>query len=216
VILSVDTTSEFGSIALSEEHRIIEEVLLHSPDGFGHVLFQHLEQLLARHGAVVDAMDCFAAASGPGSFTGVRVGLAAVKGLAEATGKKVVAISNLRALAYFGSARLRAVVLDARRGEVYGAVYNDRLEPVGAETVMKFPAWVATLPSGELQFISTDFAPFQPHVAPAIPVLTAPRALAGAIGRIAWSELTAGRARDPAEINANYVRRSDAELFWKE
>ena len=57
----------------------------------------------------------------------------------------MVAISNLRALAFFGSAPLRAVVLDARRGEVYGAVYNDRLEPVGAETVMKFPAWVETL-----------------------------------------------------------------------
>jgi tRNA threonylcarbamoyladenosine biosynthesis protein TsaB len=216
VILSVDTTSEFGSIALTEGDRIIEEVLLHSPDGFGHVFFQHLEQLLSRHGANVDAMDCFAAASGPGSFTGVRVGLAAVKGLAEATGKKVVAISNLQALAFFGSAPLRAVVLDARRGEVYGAVYNDQLEPVAAETVMKFPAWVETLPAGGLEFISTDFSPFQPQVDPAIPVLTAPRALAAVIGRIAWSEFAAGRARDPAEIDANYVRRSDAELFWKE
>ena len=73
-------------------------------------------------------MDCFAAASGPGSFTGVRVGLAAVKGLAEAAGKRVVAVSNLRALAFFGSAPLRATVIDARRGEVYAALYNSRLD----------------------------------------------------------------------------------------
>ncbi len=69
-------------------------------------------------------VDCFAAASGPGSFTGVRVGLACVKGLAEALGKPAVAVSNLRAIASFGTAPWRAVVLDARRGEIYGAVYD--------------------------------------------------------------------------------------------
>ncbi len=215
MILSIDTTSEFGSIALTEGGRTIEEVLLHSADGFGHILYQHLEQLLARHAASVGEMDCFAAASGPGSFTGVRIGLAAVKGLAEATGRKVVAISNLRAMAYFGSARLRATVLDARRGEVYGAVYNEWLDAVTPESVAKFPAWLETLPAGGFEFISTDFSPFRPQVDPGIPVVTAPRALAAAIGHIAWSDFEAGQARDPAEIDANYVRRSDAELLWK-
>ena len=110
MILSIDTTSEFGSIALTERDRVIEEVLLHSPDGFGHILFPQIEKLLARHGVTVNQMDCFAAASGPGSFTGVRIGLAAAKGLAEAVGKPVVAVSNLRALASFGTAPLRATV----------------------------------------------------------------------------------------------------------
>lgn len=216
MILSIDTTSEFGSVAVTEQDRVVEEVLLHSPDGFGHILFQYVEQLLARHGADVNELDCFAAASGPGSFTGVRVGLAAAKGLAEATAKKVVAVSNLRALAFFGSAPLRAVVLDARRGEVYGAVYNHRLEIVVPEAVLKFSDWLKTLPAEGYEFVSTDFAPFQGHVDPAIHVITAPRALAGAIGRIAWKEFEAGRASDPQQIDANYVRRSDAELFWKE
>jgi tRNA threonylcarbamoyladenosine biosynthesis protein TsaB len=216
VILSVDTTSEFGSIALTDRDEVLEELPLHSPDGFGHVLFAHLQELLERHGVAPAAMECFAAASGPGSFTGVRVGLAAVKGLAEAAGKRVVPVSNLRALAFFGSAPLRAVVLDARRGEVYGAVYNDRLDPVLAESVMKFPAWLQTLPADGFEFISTDFTPFQSQVNASIPVITAPRALAAAIGRIAWRELAAGRALDPAAADANYVRRSDAELFWKD
>ena len=216
MILSIDTTSESGSIALTDDGRTVEEVALQSPDGFGHVLFQHLRQLLERHGVTVQQVDCFAAASGPGSFTGVRVGLAAVKGLAEATGKRVVAVSNLRALASFGSAPLRATVIDARRGEVYGAVYNQRLEIAAAEAVLKFPAWLETLPASGFEFIATDFSPFQSQVDPAIPVVTAPHALAAAIGHIAASELAAGRACDPSVIDANYVRRSDAELFWKE
>lgn len=216
MILSIDTTSEFGSIALTERDQVIEEIALHSPDGFGHVLFDELQQLLDRHWLTVNAMDCFAAASGPGSFTGVRVGLAAAKGLAEAAGKKVVPVSNLRALAFFGSAALRAVVLDARRGEIYGALYNAQLEPVVAESVLKFSDWLRALPPDGFEFVSADFAPFQNQADSSIPVRTAPRALAAAIGRIAWRELHAGRALDPAAIDANYVRRSDAELLWKE
>jgi len=75
LVLSIDTTHEFGSVALLEGESVIEEILLHSPDGFGHVLYVHLERLFGRHGRRVDQVDCFAAASGPGSFTGVRVGL---------------------------------------------------------------------------------------------------------------------------------------------
>ncbi len=212
MILSIDTTSEFGSIALTDRDRVIEEVLLHSPDGFGHILFPQIEKLLARHGVPVNQMDCFAAAAGPGSFTGVRIGLAAVKGLAEAVSKPVVAISNLRVLAFFGAAPLRATVLDARRGEVYGAVYNAALEAVVEEAVMKFPAWLKTLPADGFEFVSTDFAPFRAFVDADVSVVAAPRAVAAAIGRVAWAEFEAGRARDPAEIDANYIRRSDAEL----
>ncbi len=213
MILSIDTTSEFGSIALTDRDRVVEEVLLHSPDGFGHILFPQIEKLLARHGVSVNQMDCFAGAAGPGSFTGVRIGLAAVKGLAEAVSKPVVAISNLRVLAFFGVAPLRATVLDARRGEVYGAVYNAALEAVVEEAVMKFPVWLKTLPTDGFEFVSIDFAPFRGFVDADVPVVTAPRALAAAIGRIAWAELEAGRARDSAEIDANYIRRSDAELL---
>ena len=216
MILSIDTTSEFASIALTEGERSVDEMVLHSPDGFGHILYGHLEQLLSRNCVAIQQIDCFAAASGPGSFTGVRVGLTAVKGLAEATGRRVVAVSNLRALAFFGSSPMRATVLDARRGEVYGALYDDRLDAVAPETVMRFSEWLKTLPSAGYEFISNDFSPFQSHVDPAIPVVTAPRALARAIGSIAWIEVQRGHTQDPAQIDANYVRRSDAELLWKE
>lgn len=220
LILAVDTTHEFGSLALLRQADTLEETLLHSPEGFGQILFGRLAELLARHGLTTADVACFAAASGPGSFTGVRIGLACVKGLAEATGRPVVAASNLAAMAAFGSAPLRAVVLDARRGEVYGAVYDARGQAVVPETVMPFTAWLHTLPEGEIEFVSTDFSPFAPALAGShfagVALTTAPRALAAAVGRIAYERLRAGEALDPAAIDANYVRRSDAELFWKE
>jgi tRNA threonylcarbamoyladenosine biosynthesis protein TsaB len=213
VILSIDTTSEFGSIALTEANVVVEEIALHSPEGFGHVLFGHIQHLLEKNGTTVHQMECFAAASGPGSFTGVRIGLAAAKGLAEATGKRMVAVSNLRALAFFASAPLRVPVFDARRGEVYAAVYNSRLEIVMPEVVLKFEAWLQKLEklhAGTYEFVSA--LPMD-GVAP---LVIAPHALAAAIGHIGWDDFTTGHSSDPAEIDANYVRRSDAELFWKD
>ncbi len=219
-ILALDTTAEFGSLAIVEDDRLVEEVPLHAPEGFSQILFEHLERLLARHALTAADFDCFASASGPGAFTGVRVGLAAVKGLAEATGKPVVTVSNLQALAWFGTAPVRAVVMDARRGEIYGAVYDAALRLAQPEVVMRFPAWLSSLPHAELEFVSTDFTPFRAALAGTrfeqAPLTVAPRAIAGAVGLIAADLYRSGRALDPAAVDANYVRRSDAELFWKD
>lgn len=199
MILSIDTTSESGSIALTDAAGTVAELTMHSPDGFGHVLFGQIGALLDGVGLNISAVQCFASASGPGSFTGVRVGLTAVKGLAEATGRPVVAVSNLQALAFFGTAPLRATFLDARRGEVYGAVYDQDLRIVSPEVVMKYPEWLETIPKSGVEFLTQDGRP-----------------LASAVGRIAWDRWQAGLASDPVAIDANYVRRSDAELFWKD
>lgn len=213
MILAIDTTSDFGSIALVDTERVIDEVALHSLDGFAHILFDEIARLLDRHGLRIQEVDCFAAASGPGSFTGVRIGLTAAKGLAEMTGKRVAAVSNLQALAWFGSADLRATVLDARRGEVYGAVYDRDLNLRSPEMVMKFQAWIETLPAGPMDLISTDpglFAPALPHLS----IVASPRALAGAVGLIGLKRHQQGAASYPSDVDANYVRRSDAELLW--
>jgi len=211
-VLAIDTTGDVGSIALVGEHGLIEEAVLDSPDGFAHVLFDAVQHLLERHGLTISQIDAFAAASGPGSFTGVRVGLTAVKGLAEATGRKVIAVSNLQALAWYGSQPLRAVVLDARRGEVYGGVYNAALQLAQEEVVAKLPFWLESLPQGELEFVTQGFS----LDGVTAPIVQAPKALAGAIGCIAFERLRTGEVLDPSDIDANYVRRSDAELLWKD
>jgi tRNA threonylcarbamoyladenosine biosynthesis protein TsaB len=209
LILAVDTTGEHGSIALARGREVIEEVALHAPGGFSQVLYGELDRLFGRHGVTTRDVECFAAASGPGSFTGVRVGLACVKGLAEAVGRPAVAVSNLEALARCGTARLRGAVIDARRGDIYGAVYDDAGRIVSPEVVSRLDAWLATLPAGVDQFVCAD-----PMQLPGL--LPAPKSLAGLIAAIANDRLARGEAGDPAALDANYVRRSDAELFWKE
>ena len=98
-ILAIDTTSQLGSIAITDSERVLEEVLLPSGDGYDHVLFGEIQSLLARNNLKLADIDGFASASGPGTFTGVRVGLTAAKGLAEAMSRKVAAVSNLKAMA---------------------------------------------------------------------------------------------------------------------
>jgi len=213
VILAIDTTSDSASIALVEGATVIEEVLLESPDGFAHVLFDEIDRLRSRHNIAMDQIDAFAVAAGPGSFTGVRVGLTAAKGMAEATGRKVVAVSNLQALASLGTLPLRAVVIDARRGDIYGAVYDAALNPVSRELVIKYDDWLRTLPTTDLEYITSGFPITGVENAR---VTQAPRALAGAIGKIAALRFAAGLAEDPSTVDANYVRRSDAEVFWKD
>jgi tRNA threonylcarbamoyladenosine biosynthesis protein TsaB len=242
-ILAVDTTAEFGSIALGNE-----EVLLDAPEGFGGLIFDEIERLLRHAGRRLEDLDGFAAASGPGSFTGVRIGLACVKGLAEATGKAAFGISNLAVLARFGSAEKRVPIIDARRGEVYAGLYDARGNALAPEVVCPFPKLLAQLPQERVEFIcqpltagprsrskgvadcaasprvgvavsGEDFAPFEGALAETpfagCPVVTAPRALAAMVARMAIERLNAGECGDPAGLDANYVRRSDAELLFK-
>lgn len=201
-ILALDTTSEYGSVALRRDGQTIAELRMHSREGFSPLIFPAVDQLLSKAEVRLCEIDCFAAASGPGSFTGVRVGLSTAKGLAEATGRKVAGISNLRALSVYGTKPRRAVVIDARRSEVYAAVYSDALEPVTAEAVLKFSDWLSGIPAGDYELVTNAERSHGLEV----------RCLAAAVAfcaeRSQWV--------DPAALDANYVRRSDAELFWKE
>ena len=212
-LLAIDTTGDNGSIALVTVSGVVEEVELCSPDGFAHVLIDEIDRLLAKHGLELGQLDGIAVTSGPGSFTGVRVGLTAAKGLAEATGRKVAAISNMEVLASFGSHRLRAAVMDARRGEIYGAVYDADLKAVQPEIVMKLGDWRKTVPA-HAEFVTQGASLAESLMGTS--VVQAPLAIAGALGKIGIKRFQAGLAQDPADVDANYVRRSDAELFWKE
>ncbi len=150
-ILALDTTSQWGGIAIRKSGQEIAATALQAPDGFGHLIFQAVQEVLSRAQLDLTDIDCFAAASGPGSFTGVRIGLSAVKGLAAATGKPAVAVSNLKAMALYGRLPLRATLLDARRGETYAAVYDAGLHAVEPETVANLADWLPTTQSGRVR-----------------------------------------------------------------
>ncbi|MGH9672734.1 MAG: tRNA (adenosine(37)-N6)-threonylcarbamoyltransferase complex dimerization subunit type 1 TsaB, partial [Bryobacteraceae bacterium] len=152
-VLAIDTTSETGSLALLEGDTVIGEEAVDAPDGFAHVLFDRIGALLESRGWRVSEIDCFAAAAGPGSYTGVRVGLTAVKGLAETTGMRVAAVSTLAALAWYGAAPLRAPVLDSGRGDVFGALYDDAGALVAGEVAAAPRDWISALDPG-VEFVT--------------------------------------------------------------
>ena len=220
MILALDTTSEFGSLALADGAGVREVVAVRSREGFGHVIFGHIVTLLERHHLALADLEGYAAASGPGSFTGVRVGLTIAKGLAEVHGRRVVPVSNLLAIASAGEGDLRVPVLDARRGEIYGAAYDAALRPVVEEVVAPWLKFLTLLPERDLVFVSTDFDPFRAALAgtrwDSARVVTIPRTLAGPVAAVAVPIFAAGQALLPEETDANYVRRSDAELLWKQ
>jgi tRNA threonylcarbamoyladenosine biosynthesis protein TsaB len=189
LILTIDTTREWGSLALQGDH-LGAEVSMHAPLGFSGVLFAEIEQLLARCQVAMHQIDCFAAAVGPGTFTGVRVGMACAMGLAEAMGKPACGVSNLEALAEFGTGLSRAVTIDARRGDIYAAVYGPEGAVIVPERVCTPEEFRASLPPGEIEWINCDGP------------------LAAAIAKVARRK----KWVDPALIEANYLRRTDAEL----
>jgi len=217
-ILAIDTTSQFGSLALRIDGQTVAEQAVHSQDGYGHLIFPVIQTLIDIAGVRFAEIDCFAAAKGPGSFTGVRVALAAAKGLAEALGKPAAGISNLRALSSFGNLPVRAALADARRGDVYSAVYSSELTLLRPESVSKFPEWLESLDLPVDQFIFEAGSSGHQSALPgtrfeAGSVIEAPPHLAAAIAYCAELDGPA-RWTDPAALDASYVRRSDAEQFW--
>ena len=209
----------------------------HTSEDYSVWLLPTIAQLLGSAGVAFSDVDVYIAAAGPGSFTGVRVGLTTVKAWAEVTGKPIVSVSRLEALATQaeGSQPYVAAFANAQRRQVYGAVYrrDDRsLNRVGEESVIapdKFLAFAVETAAGQsIQWISTDpemlleteaWRARQSVGAPegfSERVLAAAPVLAPSIGRLGYRLAQGERFTDPLALDANYVRRSDAEVFWKD
>ncbi|HYP13601.1 MAG TPA: tRNA (adenosine(37)-N6)-threonylcarbamoyltransferase complex dimerization subunit type 1 TsaB [Bryobacteraceae bacterium] len=212
-VLALDTATSRGSIALLNGATVVREETLRAPAGFSEIVFGSIDAILKTSGWSLDQVDLFAATSGPGSFTGVRIGLSAIKALAYATGKPAVGISTLRALAACGSKPRRAVLLDARRGEVYAGLYDSDFHLVSPEVVLDLETWFLHFSGHADELLIRDLAE---SVLPSVAIpLSDPLNLAGAVGRVAFQDVTSNQQdRSPDLIDANYVRRADAELKW--
>jgi tRNA threonylcarbamoyladenosine biosynthesis protein TsaB len=223
LVLAIDTSGKYGSIALARvpetanpaaDVEIIEVVPL-AGGTFSAQLVPQIAALLAKHGFRKEDIGGFACASGPGSFTGLRVGLAAIKALAEVLGKPITAVSLLEVLANAGTARGKVTaVLDAGRGEVYAGEYEVRPKEATclSERLLSLDE-LAESDGG--QIVTPD-----PNVAEAlrprrIPVEVIARPRSDAIARLGWRKIVAGETVSPEELEANYIRRSDAEIFLK-
>ncbi len=122
----MDCSGKAVSAALTEDKKLLGEIYLNTELKHSETLMCIIDSLFRNSGRTVDDIDAFAVTSGPGSFTGLRIGIAAVKGLAEAGQKPCIAVSTLKALAYNITAPdvMICPALDARRGQVYTALFD--------------------------------------------------------------------------------------------
>lgn len=213
LILGVDTSGKNGSVALVEcddrGSRTVDVVPLEGGT-FSAQLIPQISELLRRHGFTKGQLGAFAAVSGPGSFTGLRVGLAAIKGLAEILRKPIAAVSLLEVVARAGGAQGNVIAaLDAGRGEIYAAEYaieGPRATLVSQELLAagQFITRSAGLP------VITPDARVLAHAGAQVVRIAAPRA--DAVARLGFEKISAGQTVSADALDANYIRRSDAEL----
>jgi tRNA threonylcarbamoyladenosine biosynthesis protein TsaB len=238
LILAVDTSTRTGSAAIFRDSELLAEVSGHEETPYSTRLFRDIVLLQERANFRIDQIDVFAVAAGPGSFTGLRVGLTAVKAWAEVHRKPVAAISGLEAIAAESLAGRTpnapaplfiAPFLDARRGQVFGAIYQ---KISGGELRLALASDESILSVDEfLELVKTKFPQPVELVSPTPDVLPAARmreilasahvvqvsaALAPAIGRLGFERAKRGDLVDSISLDANYVRRSDAESAWKD
>jgi len=209
------------------DEKVIGVVSTATDETYSSRMFRQLEFLLGELKVSADAFDLFAVNAGPGSFTGLRVGLTAAKGWAEVYAKPVIGISGLEAVAAQSSVdSLLAPVLDARRGEIYFGLYRrqaDELFRRGDDRVASpeefFAAIEEARAGAQIVVVSPDFGAFGSLESElrgrGISCERVSPILAPLIGRLARRRALRGETVDALTLDANYVRRSDAELHWK-
>jgi tRNA threonylcarbamoyladenosine biosynthesis protein TsaB len=160
-VLAVDTSSERGSVCVTDGGDVLGEIRLASSVQYSERLFHSIEFLFRHLPFQLAAIDIFAAARGPGSFTGLRVGLAAMEAFVAAHDRKGAGVSTLEALAWKTTITdfLISPTIDARRGDVYGGLYRrianngfDRLVEERSPVVLKPAEWLASLPPEPVVF----------------------------------------------------------------
>ena len=225
LLLAADTSGKQGSIALAECGArencalVVVEVVPLTGGAFSAQLVPQIAALLEKHGHGKNDLGAFAVASGPGSFTGLRVGLAAIKALAEALRKPIVAVSLLEAVASSGAARGRVLAaLDAGRGDVYVGDYE--LDPqvrthahMHSERLLSREEFVAEARGKAV--VTPDAVLAETLRVAGIQVELIEYPNSGVVARLGWDRLQRGQTVLPEELEANYIRRSDAEIFSK-
>jgi tRNA threonylcarbamoyladenosine biosynthesis protein TsaB len=247
LLLVIDTSGKDGFVGLaragesSGRVEVIEEVQL-AGGTFSAQLVPQISGLLEKHHLLKTDIDAFIVVSGPGSFTGLRVGLAAIKALAEILRKPIVSVSLLEVLAPDSQMIAAghneencpatypyAVALDAGRGEVFVGQYeimitsgeNASFKALG-ESLLALDNLAVLLESGDAQWIATPDQIVFDALGKRVPEslrsrvrrsLRRPRS--EEVARTGWQKLKAGETITSEQLDANYIRRSDAEIFSK-
>jgi tRNA threonylcarbamoyladenosine biosynthesis protein TsaB len=229
LLLALDTCDFRGSVALLDDRRVLDEVSHPAAEEYSSWLLPAIDQILSKNSVSHSDLAGYAVASGPGSFTGVRVGLTTLKAWAEVYSKPIFPVSRLTVLAEHApkSAHYAATFIDAQRKQIFAALHRretGRWNLVGDECVINpvefFNLTADTVGSAPLSWISVDpelltsSSFWQSRSVGDAAIIRVNPPLASAIGLHAFSHLLR-QGTDALGLDANYVRRSDAEIFGK-
>ena len=227
-IIAIDTSTSFATIAVAVDEQVVAESLLNTDRTLSARLVAEIERLLTTAGLSFHDIDIFAASIGPGSFTGVRGGIATIQGLSVATGKPCAGYSSLALLAmnFSLSTNLVCPLLDARKSEVYAALFDcssANPAPLIAEAVLspvEILERIASAATGPVIFAGDGAVRYQDLIAGLLGdqavfapyPLNSPRAANGTL--LALRSCRCGTLMEPSRLLPLYLRASDAELNW--
>ena len=219
LLLSVDTSGKQGSIALAQcgpdaECAIIAVVPL-AGGTFSAQLIPQIADLLAENGFTKQNIGAFAVVSGPGSFTGLRVGLTAIKALAEVLRRPIAAISLLQAVAYASGKKGRVLAaLDAGRNEIYAGQYQLEASVEMLSERLQTQDEFLSSASGSV-IVTPDASIVQLARSSNLGVEQIERPRSDVVARLGYRKIRAGEIVSPEDLEANYIRCTDAEIFSK-
>ncbi|HHX51423.1 MAG TPA: tRNA (adenosine(37)-N6)-threonylcarbamoyltransferase complex dimerization subunit type 1 TsaB [Clostridia bacterium] len=229
-VLGLESATTVAGIALVEEEKVIAEVILNTRKTHSQRLMPMLAQLLEEAEVELADLDGLVVSGGPGSFTGLRIGMATIKGLAFACQKPVAVVSTLDSLALNlqGTPGLICPILNARRNEVYVSLYSftdqgflERCENYQAITPAQVVNMLSSRP-GPVTFLGDGVGVYGQYLLEALgdrgqvasPLHNLPRAT-----NLAWlglERLKKGLAEDISSLRPFYIRPSEAEVKWRQ
>ncbi len=217
LIVALETATETGSVALLEGERLLAERELDGRQRHAARLLAELDGLLAAAGRGLEQVELIALSIGPGTFTGLRIGLATALGLAFGTRRKLAPVSTLAALALRAPGAAGVLpLLDARRGQVYAGLYGPDAGPRADDRVCDPQEVVELLPgAGEVTVLGSGADRHRELLEPLLGARVrwaaaglTPRA--ADVGVLGARQAAAGGALDPADVEPRYLRGSDA------
>jgi tRNA threonylcarbamoyladenosine biosynthesis protein TsaB len=230
ITLAIDTSDARGSVSLLRDGATVSGKPHDDGSDYSGWLLPAVNEVLVAAGVKMEQVNLLAVSTGPGSFTGLRVGLTTVKAWAEVYGKPVVGASRLEAIAHSRKANSAFITTsyDAQRGQLFAALYRRSatgIERAGYERVVS-PEDFAQQVDEEARDAAVSWISLDPQLLHALEtvqrraqsgdeVLPAASALSSTIGKLAERRAATGQYSDPMSLDANYVRRSDAEILWK-
>lgn len=236
IILAIETATRAGSVAIARGEEVFASQLGDASSSHSQDLIENIDAVLKEAGVELSTIDLLAAAIGPGSFTGIRIGLATAKSLAVSLDRRCVGVSTLAAVSHAAGVSERIVaLLPAGRGEVFAqmfAVRDEDVKPLDEPAhispnalVAKYGSYPQLTWAGEgahaqvelirsearAKGIELEVGPREPDTNGWMLAPPTPR-LAENVARLAFREWSKGKVIDPEELRANYVRASDAEI----